>query len=43
MINKVGIQLYSDLVILGMFLFIKSLYTLLGPRQSTFSVLAIAV
>lgn len=39
MINKVGIQLYSDLVIFGMFL--KSLYTSLGPRQSTSSVLAI--
>lgn len=40
MINKVGIQLYSDLVILGVLVFLKSPCTSLGPGQSTSSVLA---
>lgn len=35
------IQLYGDLVIFCIFLFIKSLCTSLGPCQSTFSVLGI--
>lgn len=43
MINKAGIQLYSDLAIFCMFLFIKSLCASLGPRQSTFSVLPISL
>lgn len=43
MINKVGIQLYSDLVIFSMLVFIKSPCTSLGPGQSTSCVLAAPV
>lgn len=39
MINKVGIQLYSDLVIFSVLVFIKSPCTSLGPVQSTTSIL----